>query len=727
MRAVVVAISQIVRLLTVVGMLVAGVALVGGAGRALAAIEATRAAAPAAAAPATESLDLRVEEEARVVEADFGALLLELRQQLRVAVASGRSFGSDLSQALARDAYADGSGWLFEAIASGLAAIVAGLVIAIPVERFILGHLRRRAPVGPSSEQRITHRLLETLIHLLGIVVLTIIGFAVIEILDTGVDVRHRTALLLLVVFAVARGMVLIVRAVVTPSLPQFALPDISETEALRLRRSLNLFIVAGMAILAIDWWLAILALTPMSRHLAAILLSLVLVVLLSAAAVANRRAIPRAFGVTPGADRSAASMLASAWWIIAIIYFVVAWIVRAVHVLLGLPGTSGLVVAPVLLVFGGLVAYGVLHLAVGRLVRPSPVLWIGGPGGVRMDDYRDLAHKSAAIIVVLAAFIALAHIWGAPIIGTGFGASLIKVAAICVVGFIIYDGVRIAIDRKHGEEGGIPNLVAEDEEFAPLPPGQSRLATLLPLARVFVLSAILAVIVMMVLSALGVDVVPLFAGASIFGLAIGFGSQTLVHDVMSGAFFLVDDAFRVGEYVDLGGGSKGTVEKISIRSFQLRHQNGPLHTIPFGGIKQVTNLSRDWAITKLPFSFPHGTDVEKVRKLIKKVGTDLQADAALGPMFLQPMKSQGVVSMDSTSMTFAVKFMTRPNDASMVKRAVYARLSQAFIDAGLEFASSTVTVRIAGDVERPLSEEAKQAVAAAAAQQVLAPPPAAS
>ena len=152
-----------------------------------------------------------------------------------------------------------------------------------------------------------------------------------------------------------------------------------------------------------------------------------------------------------------------------------------------------------------------------------------------------------------------------------------------------------------------MPGVQADDEADIPLGIGQSRIATLLPLARVLLLSVIATQIVMMVLSELGVQVAPLLAGASIFGLAIGFGSQTLVHDVLSGAFFLVDDAFRVGEYVDLGGGIRGTVEKISIRSFQLRHQNGPLHTIQFGNIKQVTNFSRDWALTKIPFKLALG------------------------------------------------------------------------------------------------------------------------
>jgi small-conductance mechanosensitive channel len=673
--------------------------------------------AKTAAAP-EEALDQRIEEEARVIEADIGRTLVELRQSLRTAVGSASQIPGEVSAALARDTVEEGGGWLAGAVLSGLAAIVIGLIVAIAFERFTMARVPKAAS-DAAPEARAADLLVRTLLRLVGTAILIVVGFVVIEVVDSGVDVRHRTALILLVVFACARGALLISRAALAPETP----PGVATAaETARLRGWVTTFLVVLAVVAALDWWLLAIGLSDEPRDLVGIGVSLLLVVFLSAMCLANRRAVPAAFGYRIHDQQGLGSLFGRFWWVIAIAYFVVAWVARSVHVLLDQSGSDGLVTAPLVLLFVGLILYGVLAQLVERTVPRGPVLWIGGPGNVRLRDYRDLADDGAALIVLLVGFGVLAHVWGAALVGSGAGATLVKVAAICVVGWIVYDMVRIAIDRKHAHEGGIPNIVAEDEEFAPLPLGKSRLATLLPLARIFVLSAIVVIIVMMVLSELGVNVIPLFAGASIFGLAIGFGSQTLVRDVMSGAFFLVDDAFRVGEYVDLGGGSKGTVEKISIRSFQLRHQNGPLHTIPFGDIKQITNLSRDWAITKLPFTFPHGTDVEKVRKVIKKAGEALAADPVLGPHFLQPLKSQGVVEMNSNAMTFAVKFMTPPADASLVRRAVYARLSQAFIDAGLSFASSSVTVRIANDSGAPLTEEQKQAAAAAAAQTLQAP-----
>ena len=112
-----------------------------------------------------------------------------------------------------------------------------------------------------------------------------------------------------------------------------------------------------------------------------------------------------------------------------------------------------------------------------------------------------------------------------------------------------------------------------------------------------FVVLTVMAAL--MALSALGVQVGPLIAGAGVVGVAIGFGSQTLVKDVISGVFFLLDDAFRVGEYIE-SGSIRGTVEGFSLRSIKLRHHRGYLHTVPFGSLDKITNYSRDWVIDKV-------------------------------------------------------------------------------------------------------------------------------
>ena len=176
---------------------------------------------------------------------------------------------------------------------------------------------------------------------------------------------------------------------------------------------------------------------------------------------------------------------------------------------------------------------------------------------------------------------------------------------------------------------------------------GQGRglaLRTLMPLLRMAG-SVILVVGGLLVLSELGVNITPLIAGASVFGLAVSFGSQSLVRDVVSGIFFLAEDAFRIGEYVDCSK-VKGTVEGFSVRCLKLRHQNGQLHIVPFGQVMHITNFSRDWTVVKFNLAFAPGTDVELLRKAVKKIGTDMMEEPAFKPILMQPLKMQGVVDI---------------------------------------------------------------------------------
>ena len=146
----------------------------------------------------------------------------------------------------------------------------------------------------------------------------------------------------------------------------------------------------------------------------------------------------------------------------------------------------------------------------------------------------------------------------------------------------------------------------------------------------------------------------------------MGFGAQTLVRDIISGAFYLMDDAFRLGEYIDVGD-AKGTVEKIGIRSMQLRHHRGPVNIVPYGAIRRMTNQSRDWVVEKLEFRLTYDTDIAKVKKIIKRIGQELAADPEMGPHILQPLKSQGVLAMEDSAMLVKAKFTAKPGEQFVI------------------------------------------------------------
>jgi small-conductance mechanosensitive channel len=216
---------------------------------------------------------------------------------------------------------------------------------------------------------------------------------------------------------------------------------------------------------------------------------------------------------------------------------------------------------------------------------------------------------------------------------------------------------------------------------------------------------------VLMALAALGVEIGPLIAGAGVLGVAIGFGAQTVVKDIISGMFYLLDDAFRVGEYI-VSGSHAGTVESFSIRSVKLRGSRGSLFTVPFGELGSVENQSRDWAIDKFTIGITYDSNIVKAKKLIKQVGIDLKGDPDIGPDIMQPLKMQGVDSFSDNAVKIRLKIMTRPGTQTTIRRAAYYLIKRAFDENGIKFAFPQV--RVAGE----------GGFAAAAAQVAGEPPP---
>jgi len=196
-----------------------------------------------------------------------------------------------------------------------------------------------------------------------------------------------------------------------------------------------------------------------------------------------------------------------------------------------------------------------------------------------------------------------------------------------------------------------------------------------------------------MVLSSLGVEIGPLIAGAGVVGVAIGFGSQTLVKDVIGGIFYLLDDAFRVGEYIQ-SGTYKGTVESFSLRSVKLRHHRGYLFTVPFGELGAVQNMSRDWVIDKFSINVDYQTDIEQARKIIKKIGQQLADDPEYAPHIIEPMKMQGVENFGDFGIELRIKMMTKPGEQFVIRRKAYVAIKKAFEDAGIKIPFPTVMVR---------------------------------
>ena len=549
--------------------------------------------------------------------------------------------------------------------------------------------------------------------------------------------------------FFLARTVSDLWRMVLSPFLSQYRMPVFSDQDARRLYIWAALLATYDISTLLFATWVGDFGLNYNVYAMVYGLLTLVGALGSLALLAFNARAITHA--IRAGRRKEECSWLLRAlsmvWAPVMIFYVIFGWFELAFDLVLEREMSVPLMAGTYMVLTSILVVYGVINYAIEAYThrRRLPEIQSGdrmaGPGidpeaeghtetlegglsegeiqamaaspGHQIASFEDLARRVAGMLAFLVGAYALVIVWNpdASWLKTTASERVIDVIVILFLGYIVYHAARIWIDSKIDEEvGDVPEAELGDEGGAG---GASRLATLLPLFRGAILAVVVVSIILIILLELGINVSPLFAGAGVVGLAVGFGSQTLVRDIFSGAFFLVDDAFRKGEYIDIGD-VKGTVEKISVRSFQLRHHLGALHTIPFGEIKVLTNYSRDWVMMKLPLRVTYDTDVEKVRKLIKKLGQELLSDPVIGDSFMQPLKSQGVIEMQDSAMIIRVKFMTKPGDQWLVRKKVYQDIRELFAREGIKFAHREVTVRLAEDQADDLPPQKKEALAGA-------------
>jgi moderate conductance mechanosensitive channel len=564
---------------------------------------------------------------------------------------------------------------------------------------------------------RISYAMLRLGFDLLGLAIFTAATIAAFFVFYQGhVPVRLTVMMLVSAVFIV-RLISLVSRFVLAPDAPPLRLVTVDDHAASFLhRRIVRLAAVGAGGLMTVDL-LVLLGLDPALAHLLGNIVAAVFVAMLIALIWRGREPVARLIrGGAPqdlpeGAPASLRlrHLMATVWPGFAILYVLVLWAMSEITDVLGYDLAAYAGIWSLLLI----IAVPLIDAGIGQIIK-AYVETRHGLSGDEAQAYGRVAHRAARILLIVGAVAIFAQLWGINLfdfqaggIAERFVSALVDVGLTLLVAYVGWEFAKTAIDRRLAREAGPsgPSEIGGEGGGQ----GASRLKTLLPLFRKFLMITLAVMVIMLVLSSLGVDIGPLLAGAGVVGLAIGFGAQTLVRDIVSGVFFLLDDAFRVGEYIEIGN-IRGTVEHISIRSLRLRHHRGALHTVPFGEIQHLTNHSRDWVIMKLQFRVPYDTDLTKVKKIFKKIGAEMAADPVMGPNLLDPPKSQGVLEMDDSAMIIRAKFMAKPGEQFVIRRELYQRVQKEFEAAGIEFARRQVSVFV------PPGTPPEQAAAAAAA-----------
>jgi small-conductance mechanosensitive channel len=393
------------------------------------------------------------------------------------------------------------------------------------------------------------------------------------------------------------------------------------------------------------------------------------------------------------------------------------AWLMSAYFVLLWALWVAG--AGPVfwlaVAVVGLPAAIGATQRAVHHILRPTdapPADASAAAAAEAPSIHAVYLERGLRTVLIIGAALLLARAWHIDLIeltatdtaSTKLLRGIITAVVIVLLADLGWRVLRAMIDRKLTEAQTAGKLEGEEARR------RARLLTLLPILKNMLFIVLLVIVALMVLSSVGVEIGPLIAGAGVVGVAVGFGAQTLVKDIISGMFYLLDDAFRVGEYIQ-SGNYKGKVESFSLRSVKLRHHRGPLFTIPFGALGAIQNMSRDWVIDKLSIGVTYDTDLDKAKKLIKQIGKELLDNPEFAPNILETLKMQGVEKFGDYAIQIRMKMMTKPGEQFVIRRRAYALIKKSFDANGIKFAFPTVQVAGGDDASAAVARQGLELV----------------
>jgi small-conductance mechanosensitive channel len=466
------------------------------------------------------------------------------------------------------------------------------------------------------------------------------------------------------------------------PGLRVFAVPEPAAVYAMRWLRRMVVVTVGGYAIaevgllfgLSDEAYLALLSLVILFDHacLAAIVLQ-------------QRDTVRDWIRAPAGATGTLASLrngLAAIWHWIALTVLVALWLVRASQVPGGYTRILYLfsVTGAVLLVTWAMRARTLRSL--DRVLRLEPTMTSRYPGlETRLHRYRPVLDATAEAVVYIVAVLALLELWGLGAFGWLFASTpgrqlistIVTVVVTLLLALLVWETAD-AFTERHLARLAAGGQVAR----------AARLRTLLPMLRTTLLIVILLVAGLMVLGAIGVNTAPMLAGAGIVGLAIGFGSQKLVQDVITGIFLLLENAMQIGDWVTVSGLS-GTVEGLSVRTIRLRAGDGSVHVIPFSSVTSVTNTNRGLGNASVSVSVAFAEDTDQVCDVLKDIAAHMRTEAPFETQMLSDLQLWGVDKVDGSEATIAGQIVCTDAGRWAVQREFNRRMKKRLQELGIE------------------------------------------
>ncbi|MCH8091054.1 MAG: mechanosensitive ion channel [Proteobacteria bacterium] len=653
-----------------------------------AAIEASKAAEEPEAAPTlAKGLGARLIFEVSDALSEISADMLALAKAARDLPALGAWFGRQIDTPEARAFWVD----LFIALIIVLAAGIGAEWLASR----LLARARGKVEARESESILMTSAYLglRTVLDFIPLAVFAAVTYGALSLVAPGKTIGL-IVLALVNASVLARAVLMLGRLVLAPKAAGLRLVAITDVNAyytyIWLRRLTDLTIYGYFAAEAA----LLLGLSPLGHGVALRVLGLIVGSMAVVLILQNRAGVagwirPEQEGAAFGVLRA---RLADVWHVLAVLYIVALFGVWVLDIEGGFEfvmAASALTVA--ILVIAKLAVMGLMR-ALKRGFRVRPEVTAKYPGlEARANRYVPALGRGLRAVVYVISAIFLLQAWGIESldwltsdIGLQIVGTVMSIAVILVLALVFWEAFTLAVERY---------LAKLDGEGA----RSARARTLLPLARNAVLVVLVVVVGMIVISELGVNIAPLLAGAGVMGIAIGFGAQKLVQDVITGMFILIEDTIAIGDVVKLGDHA-GVVEAITIRTIRLRDFGGTVHTMPFNEVSTILNLTKDFSRYVFEIGIAYREDVDQVIEVLKQIGAEMQEDEEFGPAIIQPLEVMGLDKFADSAVVIKARITTQPIKQWMVGREFNRRMKIRFDELGIEIPFPHQTVYFGED-----------------------------
>ena len=367
-------------------------------------------------------------------------------------------------------------------------------------------------------------------------------------------------------------------------------------------------------------------------------------------------------------------------WHVLATIYVAAVYLVWTLEVSGGFEFVFRATILSIIILFVAKLAIIGSRHALNKGFGLPPEVMQKYPGlAARSNRYFAILHIVITMAILFVAVFATLEAWGVDSfgwIGTDTGrriiGSIVSSAFVIAIAVIFWEMVSSAIERYLARSAdGEVKLSA-------------RAKTLLPLLRKVLLIVVSTIVVLIILSEIGVNIGPLLAGAGVLGLAIGFGAQTLVKDVITGVFILAEDQFAVGDVVRVND-KAGSVEEITIRTIRIRDLGGNVHMIPFSSVGMVENMTKDFSRYVFDVGIAYRESVDDVIDVLRELGAEMEADDYYGKLINKPIEIMGLDKFADSAVIVRARLTTKPIKQWEVGREFNRRMKRRFDELGIE------------------------------------------